>query len=340
VSVIVNENVQSVIVKGDRSQVLVDEILQSIVVQETAQELVVRTAWPEGARKGANADITSLSGITGAISEVDSIRFDVDADITVAEGQIAWNEQYSTLDIGMNGGGVIQHTGFHSYYRIKASAAISKGQLIMFTGAVGASGVLTGAPATGLTNGLFVMGVAAADIANNGFGEVTAFGLVRGFNTTGGAENWQQGDILYYNPAVTGGLTKNPPAPPIPRVVVASVINPAPGGSGSVFVRPTFEPKLNEISDVEAETPVAGSTLIYDAGQTRWEAATLTAGLGVTIANGDGAVTISNALSRPLASATPANNGDLVFELTDNSTLTVKVKGSDGVVRSAALSLT
>jgi hypothetical protein len=265
----------------------------TIIIEESKTEVIVRTGWPDGAKKGANNDITSLNGITGSISEVDSIQFDVDADITVAEGQISWNEQYSTLDIGMNGGGVIQHAGFHSYYRIKASAAISKGQLVMFTGAVGASGVLTGAPATGLTSGLVIMGIAAANIDNNGFGEVTAFGLVRGFNTSGGSENWQQGDILYYNPAVAGGLTKNPPSPPTPRVVVASVVNPATGGSGSVFVRPTFEPKLSEISDVEAATPVAGSTLIYDAGQSRWEAATLTAGSGVTITNGNGAITIA-----------------------------------------------
>lgn len=31
--------------------------------------------------------------------------------------------------------------------------------------------------------------------------------------------------------------------------------------------------------------------------------------------------------------------GDMVFELTNNTTLTVKVKGSDGIVRSVALTL-
>jgi hypothetical protein len=43
---------------------------------------------------------------------------------------------------------------------------------------------------------------------------------------------------------------------------------------------------------------------------------------------------------RPPATATPASNGDMVFELTNNTTLTIKVKGSDGVVRSATLTLT
>ena len=42
---------------------------------------------------------------------------------------------------------------------------------------------------------------------------------------------------------------------------------------------------------------------------------------------------------KPAASQTPVNNGDLTFEATSNTTVTVKLKGSDGVVRSAALTL-
>jgi hypothetical protein len=42
---------------------------------------------------------------------------------------------------------------------------------------------------------------------------------------------------------------------------------------------------------------------------------------------------------KPAASATPASNGQMVFELTSNTTLKVKVKGSDGTVRSATLTL-
>lgn len=42
---------------------------------------------------------------------------------------------------------------------------------------------------------------------------------------------------------------------------------------------------------------------------------------------------------RPLSSATPINNGDVVFELTNDNTLKIKAKGSDGTVRSATLTL-
>ena len=43
---------------------------------------------------------------------------------------------------------------------------------------------------------------------------------------------------------------------------------------------------------------------------------------------------------KPQASATPAMAGEMVFQLTNDTTLVVKVKGSDGVVRSATLTLT
>lgn len=41
----------------------------------------------------------------------------------------------------------------------------------------------------------------------------------------------------------------------------------------------------------------------------------------------------------PVASAVPAGIGDMVFQLTNNTTLVVKVKGSDGTVRSVTLTL-
>jgi hypothetical protein len=41
----------------------------------------------------------------------------------------------------------------------------------------------------------------------------------------------------------------------------------------------------------------------------------------------------------PGASVTPVNIGDIVFEATSNTTFTVKLKGSDGVVRSGTITL-
>jgi hypothetical protein len=47
----------------------------------------------------------------------------------------------------------------------------------------------------------------------------------------------------------------------------------------------------------------------------------------------------ASTILNPAASATPSANGDLVIEWTDDMTLTLKLKGSDGAVRTAVLVL-
>ena len=44
-------------------------------------------------------------------------------------------------------------------------------------------------------------------------------------------------------------------------------------------------------------------------------------------------------VQNPAASVTPANNGELMVEATNNTTLTFKLKGSDGTVRSGTITL-
>jgi hypothetical protein len=157
--------------------------------------------------------------------------------VPTTTGTVAWAGG-TTLGIQMTAN-VLQRVGESQYFYIKADSTITKGQLIMFTGAVGASGVIKGAPATGLTDGQYLMGVAAENIAANGFGLVTSFGHVRGWNTTGSpvGETWVDGDILYYNPTIPGALTKTQPTAPNVKATIAVVVNAAPAGSGDVFVR-------------------------------------------------------------------------------------------------------
>jgi len=58
------------------------------------------------------------------------------------------------------------------------------------------------------------------------------------------------------------------------------------------------------------------------------------------ISRATGKITFENDIAwYPKASVTPAVNGEMMFQLTSNTSLVVKVKGSDGVVRSATLTL-
>jgi hypothetical protein len=242
--------------------------------------------------------IIQNSGITlsdaNALQNVNEINFDITPTSVVGgAGSLSWNsdDNAKTLElIGNNNVGI--KLGEENYYRIKATATITKGQVLMLTGTVGASGGLTAAPATGLTaaTGSYIIGLAKESAVTNDWIYVQEFGEVKGIDTSGTpvSETWVNGDILYYNPAVTGGLTKNVPTAPNAKVQVAAVTY-ADSTNGILFVRPTFEPRLNDLSNVYAISPSDGDVIVWDNGDSRWEnraQSTLTAGKATNLAGG------------------------------------------------------
>jgi hypothetical protein len=238
----------------------------------------------------------------------DYIDFPVSGPHVTQERRLQWNADDGTLDMGLFNGVVLQiGQETHFYVKNTSGATITDGSSVMATGAVGASGKITCAPAVadGTISGEYMLGVATQDIANNAFGYVTSFGLVRGINTSGApyGETWVDGDLLYFSPTIVGGLTKVAPDAPKLRAPVAIVINAASGGSGSIFVRMKTGEDLGHLNDVYAPTPAAGNVLIYDATQKRWESAFLTPGSNVAITNADGSVTIAVAGAPPTGAA-------------------------------------
>jgi hypothetical protein len=197
---------------------------------------------------GANNDITSMSAITGGIATPSYVDFNHTQSPlptnTTARLYYDSTDQFQTLAFQMNGN-VVQKIGEEQFYRIKCQGAITKGQVVSFAGTLGASGGLVGKAATGLTKdqGQYILGLAAESGNNNDWIFVVSFGEVKQINTTGGAENWAQGDELFYNPAVTGGLTKNKPAVPNAIVLMAAVVNVG-SSNGILFVRPTYGSNL------------------------------------------------------------------------------------------------
>ena len=172
----------------------------------------------------------------------DYIDFPVNGPHVQRERRLQWNDDDGTLDVGLYGDSVLQVGQESMYYAKNTSGAqIDNGTPVMFTGTVGASGKLTFGPAVsdGTYPASYMMGVATQDIAKNEFGYVTAFGLVRGFDTSGTpyGETWVDGDILYFDPSTPGGWTKTQPSAPAVRNPLAVVVNAATGGAGSIFVR-------------------------------------------------------------------------------------------------------
>jgi hypothetical protein len=278
----------------------------------------------------------------GNVNQANAITFDVTpATLPTTPGTLYWDsaDGNQTLSLIMAGGTATQQIGEETYYRIKASAAITEGQVVMFTGTVGASGGLEGAPASGLTasTASYVMGIATQSMAHNDWGYVTSFGLVRNIDTTGGAEAWVDGQILYYDPTVAGGLTKTLPSAPNAKVQVCAVVYAA--SNGSLFVRPSFGGALGQYEgDVQVTTPANGDLLIRNQTSGKWVNAPLTAGTGVSIGNTAGAVTVTNSAPDQTVAITGAG-GAVVTGTYPNFTITTPSGTVTSVTGTAPISV-
>jgi hypothetical protein len=270
--------------------------------------------------------IVNISGLSGAISTVDTIAFDTTYATTLTAGQIGWNGN-DTLGLGMIGGNVIQHIGEDTFFYVKASSAITKGQLCMFTGAVGSSGVLTAAPATAIPFAEAIIGVAAENIALNGFGLVQNTGTLKGVDTSA----FLDGDILYYNSAVTGGFTKTFPTSG-PIVIAAAVAKAGSGGSGILTVRISFQTRVTAGTGMSV---TQGNDVVTVTNSAPDQTVSLTAGTAITITGTYPNFTIANAGVTALTGTTnqitvSASTGSVTLSLP--ATISVSITGNAGTV--------
>ena len=154
-----------------------------------------------------NSDVTSAVGkdLTDAIkySEADKVLTDVnkvnlstDTSLTASAGQITWNPNERTADIGLDNNVVLQ-VGQETVVLVRngTGVSISDGTVVMLTGSIGNSGRLVVAPYDGVSDASLILGIATETIASNADGFVTSYGKIRGINTS----MWSDGDVLYTN---------------------------------------------------------------------------------------------------------------------------------------------
>lgn len=203
---------------------------------------------------------------------------------------------------------VLIRIGEAEYVYVKASSAITKGQLCYHTGSVGASGVITAAPTPlALSDPNQIVGVAAESIALNGFGLIQLSGDLRGFNTTGSSvgETWADGDPLYYNPAYVGSLTKVKPSAPNQKTYIGEVINASAGGSGSINVRIIPGSTLGGTDgNVQFGTLANGDIIQYDSALQYWKNVPLSTAGAVTSVTGTSPVVSSGGSTPAISLAT------------------------------------
>jgi hypothetical protein len=217
----------------------------------------------------AQANITSVGtlislAVTGNVSANAYQLTTTPGTLTPATGQMVWDTASNTVSLGMLNG-VTQQIGLESYVLVKASATITDGQVVMFTGANGNH--VQAAPADTTSVGFrpeYIIGVATQSIATNDFGYITVFGIVHGLNTN----SFNVGDILWVDNTTPGALTATRPTDPNFQIEVAAVTKKS-SGDGHLQVRVTPFNNIDSLTDVTITTPTAGQALVYN-GSNVW----------------------------------------------------------------------
>ena len=234
-----------------------------------------------------NADITSnilpdvsstytLGSATKTWDNIftDALTINTSVTETAALGQLYWNSDFQTLEVGLENGVVLEVGQKHHFY-VKAGEAISKGDVVYASGAVGNSAHMEVSKyiANHTIEERTVVGLASQNIAPGDFGYVTTFGNIRGVSADGSAvgETWNTGDILYASHTTAGALTNSKPPAPNQAIAIAFVLSNH-ATNGDIVVR-AYDPgfHLDEIHDVDLSTPPTdGQSIIWDNASGTW----------------------------------------------------------------------
>lgn len=265
----------TVIISSDSKTVVVTDQVGNTVEVASFAPATVQVMQPGVPTGGATNDIlVKASGVdfhtrwTDA-PVLDKISFDLTAGETAAKGELAWNPDEGTLDLGKNGD-VVNQIGqeIMMLCRNGTASTMPDGMPVMFAGTLGASGRLVVAPmvADGSYPGYVFLGVTTESIAAGADGYVTTFGKIRGVNTS----DWEEGDVLWCNPASPGTFVNVEPHAPNLKLPVAAVISKK--NNGTIMVRWDTGRRLMDLHDVEANgTKDDLDILHWSQSGNRWE---------------------------------------------------------------------
>lgn len=151
------------------------------------------------------SDAIKYSEADKVITDVNKLNLSTDTSLVVDVGQITWNPNERTADIGL-GNNVVLQVGQETVALVRNGTAstIANGTVVMMAGSVGNSGRLVVAPYDGISDASLIIGVMTETVLAGADGFVTSYGKIRGIDTS----MWVDGDVLYVNGST---LAKTPP---------------------------------------------------------------------------------------------------------------------------------
>ena len=202
------------------------------------------------------------------IENIEQATFNPTPATSTGIGQLQWNNDDGTLEVGALGGNVVLQIGQenHIYVVQKTGDTMANGKSVILIGASGER------PEVTLTNIPFgnpidlSVGITTESIDNNQEGYITTFGLVRDINTS----MWAEGAIIWADPDTPGDLTDVRPTAPDRPVLIGIVIR-SHASLGSLYVSPVNVSNLTLLADVFPDALVGGSFPYWNAGNSRFE---------------------------------------------------------------------
>lgn len=221
-----------------------------------------------GLNSGANLEVLSSTlKVTDALTGIDSIAFDTTAGVTATTGQLTWNADMLTLDLGMPDGVTLQVGQEEQYPPTNnlSGALIPNGSVVMATGVQGDRLTIAKAVTNGTVGPEFIIGIATSDIAiGSTTGKITKFGYVNSLDTSA----YTIGQKLYSDPNTPGALTATQPDAPAFRVPIAMVIR-VHANTGRILVRMSGGSSFGTTDDNVKFTALTSGDGIYYNG-TLW----------------------------------------------------------------------
>ena len=189
-----------------------------------------------------------------------------------SEGRLSWNffDGVPQWDLP---GGVVSGQLFQEFLDRAINdegEQINNGEVVFISGGSGNFSKVQTPIATNPAEAPLTYAVATEDITDNQKGYVTLIGKVRDIDTTGGAENWVDGQVVYLSATTEGGLTKTRPTPPNIGVVIGVVLR-AHATEGVLGVKPIVIQRISLASDVFITNIQDGDVLAWDSTDNRWE---------------------------------------------------------------------
>ena len=153
------------------------------------------------------------------------------------------------------------------FFNVKneTGSAILKGKGVMAVGTDGNSGhiLIDEMVANGTVEAKYFLGVLEEDIPNGGFARVISFGQLDQFNTTGqNGETWNDGQILWCDPANPGDFTITEPEGPNVKIAAAFILNSS--TNGKIQVRVQANEGVHDLHDTKITSQVDGDVLVWD----------------------------------------------------------------------------